>query len=148
LINYLPPHLGLKYVDHFPNQRWFLQSYYAPWWHNLCYVCISNDVEYLEKRGVTKILSKRLYCHLSSFQCNQKTLHIISLHRHFKMWNVFSHVNCSKFMHKRNINFTCEIKFYIIMNFCFHTWKSEFHIWNAHFRLRNVPFPHKIRHVK
>ncbi len=28
-----------------------------------CVICISNNVEYREK-GVTKILSKRLHCHL------------------------------------------------------------------------------------
>ena len=28
-----------------------------------CVICISNEVEYLEK-GVTKILPKRLHCHV------------------------------------------------------------------------------------
>ncbi len=29
-----------------------------------CVICISNDVEYLEKEGIfIKILQKKLYCH-------------------------------------------------------------------------------------
>ncbi len=50
-----------------------------------CVICISNEMEYLEKEGSYENSAKRLYIVILSDLCNAigKTFHKISLHRHF-----------------------------------------------------------------
>ncbi len=68
-----------------------------------CVICISNEVEYLEKEASYKNSTKEVIVILSDL-CNEikKTLDKISLHRHFKqgmdsMYMSFVYIYCKQY---------------------------------------------------